>query len=353
MTKNIFFLILFLTTFFSQAQEKKGVIRERKKVIALLRNSSKAIDNNEFKKSDSIFSIALFKADSLKDKISLAHCYNHKGMLNSRLGNTKEGIHFHLKALRIALKKPKKENLGLLSSSYSYLANGYLFLEKYDSAVYFLKKAAIIYKKDTIHYNKDYLLANDFNSGIAYFYMNDFDNASKKLERVIRGAKHTSTYNVANSYYLMSLIKKNQNQIDNSFKYIDSLLPITSKNDLIDLTLAAYQLKEELYITKTDFKNAYQIKNIISKYKDSISEIKGKIKTEELKLKYKTDFFEEKNKLLNIEKEANELNLKKNKIILFISVIGLLVLLGFLYQSYSKNKIKKKSIQLLKMKNKN
>ncbi|MFN7012740.1 MAG: tetratricopeptide repeat protein [Bacteroidia bacterium] len=319
--------------------------------ISLLQQKANAINNlgflnlNKGKIEDALENY--FKSLKIREKINdypgLATSYNSIGSIYSNQGELDKAKEFFEKSL--AMRKIIGEPMPI---AYSLNNLGYLFEQKKDvltARKYYLE-------------SKTYIEQTEDSSGIASVYNNigwsyhqthDYDSAlfyyskSNAIGEKI-GDKTIIAFALSNSGKVYYELK----QYDKGIEYTHNALKIAKEQGFPETIRNASSILSEIYATKGDYKNAYEMHKLYKQMADSLRNKETEKKLLAEKMLY--DFDKEKS-LLEAEREKSLLLAKsKNKeknIILLFSLMGGGSLIGFSYLLHNRLKISRKQNRII------
>lgn len=301
--------------------------------LAILEQKGNALNNlgflnlNKGKIEDALeyYFKSLRIRESIKDYAGMATSYNSIGSIYSNQGELEKAKSFFEKslAMRKIIGKPK-------GIAYSLNNLGFLHEQKKDvlsARKYYLE-------------SRHYIEQTEDSSGIASVYNNigwsyhqtqDYDSAlyyyskSNAIGENI-GDKTIIAFALSNSGKVYYELK----QYDKGIEYTQKALKIAKEQGFPETIRNASSILSEIYATKGDYKNAYEMHVLYKQMADSLRNQETEKKLLAEKMLY--DFDKEKT-LLEAENEKSQLlaeakNKEKNIILLF-SLLGGVSLIGF------------------------
>lgn len=227
---------------------------------------------------------------------AIAGCYNNLGEIYFEKNDYKNAINYLLKA--DSLFQKTHFYIGSISAK-NNLADVYFNLNQYDKMLYYYQESSKIAKENNINKKLSYTL---FNKGKALYLLNKEEEALINI---------TEAFNIA---------KENN--------YTDILVPI-------------YSFFAEYYQEQHNYKKALSYKNQYILLKDSIF---NKESHDELELLEKKIQYEQKENEItqkNLEIKIQKQKINRQKIIIYLTVLMLLITLtlaSFIYLLYRKKK---------------
>lgn len=233
----------------------------------------------------------------------------------------------------------KLNNLGMLAYCYLNLGRTYSRIEQYDKAEdYFLKTRQIRQDlNDTngiITSNADiaelHRLKGDLDKALEYFFLSYKD--TQKINNY--GAMTFSLNNIAKIY-------RQKNDLDNAEKYALEALEASKKYELKNDERKVLENLSLIYQQKGQHEKALILyKNHINK-RDSIFNEESTRKIEEMRAQYKAEKQEVETQLLKQQAELNRLIIERQKTIIVVSVIGIILFLVIAIIAYRSASIRK------------
>jgi len=233
----------------------------------------------------------------------------------------------------------KLNNLGMLAYCYLNLGRTYSRIEQYDKAEdYFLKTRQIRQDlNDTngiITSNADiaelHRLKGDLDKALEYFFLSYKD--TQKINNY--GAMTFSLNNIAKIY-------RQKNDLDNAEKYALEALEASKKYELKNDERKVLENLSLIYQQKGQHEKALILyKNHIYK-RDSIFNEESTRKIEEMRAQYKAEKQEVETQLLKQQAELNRLIIERQKTIIALSVIGIILFLVIAIIAYRSASIRK------------
>ena len=300
-------------------------------------------------KSAEYFLKALKNSEENHDTIRMSGVLNNLGNLYRFLKDFNASLNYMRQSLLLR-KLMKKENL--IGSSYAGIGATYLEIEKYDSALYYFRIACNIQVK-----SKDKLLIAALYDNLAVCFSSLGQNDSTMKYLALGMGLNKSIGNASGILAVsMSYAKhfyQNKNYIQ-AIDYLEDALPVaiaTKQND--DLKDFYEMLGKCYYCTKN-----YSTASTYFYSYDTLSEALSKINSAQKIENLQTNFIIEKNQreieklsqkqvIQNLAIEKQGLELKRQRMGLWMSVLLALLALGFIYSLWKSNKQKKSDNYLL------
>lgn len=326
----------------------------------------------KYRLAEEYYEKALEHAKNSNDESAEMAIYTNLGILHKEEEQYEASILKYKKAYRIA-KKLKEEQLEariIHNMGVTYKAKG-----NYEKAEELLKKALNIKRK----YKDDRLTSTLSELAKIYEEQGKFEDAEKYYYEAIKTAQVSEQGRELKFRYLeMASFYENQKQFEKAFQFFrkyktleDSLLQafqnkeltklenqrkeqenlfLKQENETQKLKLLSQILKsEKLKVAKENKQKEYEL--LLAKNKFQKKELERK-KLENEKQKLKTEKINNEKKQLAKEKSLQDKLLKNRTIVLLESIIGVLILLGFIFVLFRGIKREKESNYNLTEKNK-
>ena len=293
--------------------------------------------------------------EKIKDYYGLAHCYNNIGSNYSSKGSLtndplyySRSIEYHLKC--ILLRQEMGDTATQIQNSYNNIADAYLAMGDFKKSLEYFNKAYAIYVRTT----KDVegLKLINLNLGSVYFKMGLKEN----------NAEH---YKKSLSYYQLLLNDYKKDHQPNEY-YAETLTNMgriyveTGKiSDGIDYLLNGFKMSveiknksrilsaaEQLVISfeqKGDYKQADEYLHIYNSIKDTLLNEKNKSNVEQMQALYQSSQKDREIEKLNANKEIQDAKMYRQRVIIFSTIGGILLILIFGFVLLSRYNLKKKA----------
>ena len=242
------------------------------------------------------------------------------------------------------LEKLKDTRIGHLKiAALRELGNLYLYKNEYNRSLKYHLEAIEIAEKNQdsalLGYSFNdiaqvYIATEDFDKALSYFFKAlEIDKTKRNKWGIC-----IKLYNIGNIYF-------RRKQLDSAWIMTQKAFTMAEELGGINEMAGLYELLSKIHYEKGEYAKAYEKLTLMTQYKDSLINKETAEKIAELRTEFETENKEKEITLLKKQKEINRLfNLS-----LIISA-ALLLILFFVY--YNRNRLKKKSVQLLKKQNK-
>ena len=342
---------------------------------------------SQYKKSDSVFGIALDLYKKLGDSVQMCAIMNNRAIALRSLGRFREALETHMTSLK--LKELINDDEESIAASYWNIANLQGDIGNYETSNEYYEKAKVIYEKldleqdlksvvnnmainlnlmgknaesiplflESIAYNKANNFHNDLagaydNIGSSYFNLDSIAIAKDYYEKSLEiSQRFGETSLIGLNYRHLGEVYIKENQPRKALDYFQKSLNISKEVGSRKVMITDYLRLATTYETLGDYKKAY------SNYK-SYHELHGEIlnkenieRMNELEVQYQT---EKREKELIIKEneiiilEEREEKAKSEKLFLIITLIGAIAfaisLIYGLRQKMKRNKIAREKL---------
>lgn len=328
------------------ALEIAGRIRDTAMMVDAYVAQGIAYDNlGEFAKALQCQTQALELAQTIGSELKMASCYTNIGMLYSHQDNIVRAKDYFRKSMVIR----EKYNHKMLPSSYLNMSTAFFSEKDYDSARYYATKS-IASIADTTDQR---LLAYAYNSmGSIYFAEEDFTNSILYFEksRVIK-ERINDRRGLVSSYANIGESYANLKQYDLAIQNLNIALAIATSLKNKFFLREIYFTLSDVYKQSGDYKNAYEMFQLHTQYRDSIFNDQKSREILELQEKHESAQKQRENELL---KSANDIQAEsiRRKDMLNYSVVACLVLAlgGGFYTFYAYRQKRKANLEISRQK---
>ncbi len=280
-------------------------------------------------------------------KKHLSRCYNNIGTIFQGQKKYTQAENYYKKAILIDLLSNDKpavaqcyNNIGVIKQTMGYYAEA---IKNYQQALTIKMQLgdSISIPSTLINIGTIKMTENKYNEASAYFlnalnYCKNTNNLQDKALALI---------NLGDLYY-------SKKEYAASLPYYKEGIDICKQQNYSEFLSYAYQSISLPYFKLKNFEKAYEFFQLHITIKDSIYN-KDNYKTlSEMQIKYDTENKEKEIKLLTKDKELQTVQLKNNEIIIYSTLIGLIIIIGFTIYVFYAFKQKQKVNLELDLKNK-
>ncbi len=321
--------------------------------------------------------------EEVQNKVGLSDVYNNLGLLYKNAGQTSRSLDFYFKCLKIC--EEMNDSRGK-ATSYNNLGMLFLDLQEFEKSEQYLKKALLEWQKLN---NKRGISSTLNNLGLLYDKQNNFDLAIDYYKQALvwnekTGDKEgigtslgnlgwlyikTQQYTKAEEYFERGLTYRkainDRAGIGHSYYNLGSVYRKMNKNQIAkNYGLQAFEIAKELgypdLLIKTsilmfniekdyqNYREALQYHEIYVQMRDSVSSIQNR--NTSIKKQYQYEF-EIKEAELKSEQEKRELilngEIKRQKLIFLVSIIGAIAFLVFSIILYKRVKLIRNQKQII------
>lgn len=326
-------------------------------------------------------SLATF--EKIKNLTNVAKICNEIGLVYGNLSrstlaikdnesNYLKGLEFHERALKIFQDENDKFytaiSLNNIANSYSRLAGNKLvarFGEQWEDSLFKLPSSEIlsIYQKTIEYYNKSLAIFEEIdnkgeianvniNLGSHFGYARDWKKAKDHLNKGLKIAKDlNSSYDIAIAYFHLGEVNYLQGDVEQAEYYFIESNRIFEELGVKDYLIHTYNKLARIYEKKGDLIKALNFTRQYNYLKDEIFSEKNQKIITEMQTKYETEKKEQEIKLLSNEKALQKSVIQRQRLMIVLTVGGLLVILGFAGLLINMIRQKQKANKILEEKN--
>jgi signal transduction histidine kinase len=283
----------------------------------------------KYSKAMDFYYKALQIRSDLQDSLSIASTFNNIGICNQRQGDMAMAKKYLLYSLDIRKKLGNDYQTYL---GYTNLANWYIAMEAYDSAILNLKIAKTFTIDENHRLGISYVnmklgevlfLQGEIENALGYFLIS-YSNYNRLNDNI----------NGAECAILISKVYYEKKQLDSAIHYgleafkMSEIIasPMVKKN-------ASEQL-QKLYATKGDYENAYKFQSLLRQANDSLMNITNLRNIEAIKAEF--EIAEREKELLQ-----QVTKISRQRVTIFYFSIGVLILMAMMLALYiNQRKIK-------------
>ena len=275
-------------------------------------------------------------AERLRDTLDLIDSYSSLGNVYSSLERYEEAGRY----LRRAYTMAKQANKGNLASIMNFIGRTYGKENKYDSAVYWIRKALA---HELAFPQQEYTLSYIYNNLAEVFYFQEhYDSAVYYYNQSIRLPEdRKSSFGITFTLNGLAHIYTEKKNYGKAIDMAQQSLQLATKNGYRDKTKEAYGILHEIYENRGDFRNALHYYKLFNVYQDSIFSEDKLQYIENLKLNYETNRMSRENELLRKNAELKDARLREQRSLAWGSVlviVSLSILSFILYISFQQKK---------------
>lgn len=293
----------------------------------------------DFKKAiESHLQAEKFCTPSKKD-IGTARVYNNIGIAHIKLEQWDKAEEFMQKSLAIC---KELETNGGISYVLGNLGIIYKNQDKNETAIEIYKQSIALHKKTN---DRKGLARNYSNLGSLWEKQESLDSANLYYNKALELATELDdNQSKALAFHNLGSIQSKLNQFKNAQKSYETSLELAKSLEDLYLQKNIYFGMSEMFEQQGRISDAYKNRKIYEEINDSLVKINNLKSINELEIKYETANKEKAILELTAKQLRNEASIQsqKNKIkqitIGFAALVILLLMLGFLFQQYTRNK---------------
>jgi tetratricopeptide (TPR) repeat protein len=256
--------------------------------------------------------------------------YQLMGNVLTRQGKYDEAKKYYYKKREYDLQKEDYKSYAYTLNSLSNMFNEN---QQHDSALTCALWAIEIFKRNNM---SDEMAGSVLCVAEAQLKKENFEIADQKANEAL--ALYTAVNNkpgICYSYFTIASVYAAINKPDSAFKTFSKTLLYADSLSLLKVQRNCYQSLSNMYLKLKNYKDAFEYDVLANRYNDSLDIILQRGKMLELEVKY--DLIKKDNEQKDQEFEAQAKNNARN--FLFISLIGLILLVGLFFRSIAKKRL--------------
>lgn len=336
---RIILSLLFLLYTFGNVSFAQEATPSKAEIKKILKQSAKYSDIDNYEKSLSTARQSLNYATIVKDDYLIAASYNLIAGNFDALSEFDKAIFYYNKGL---LHANKTDNSRIKNWLNNNLGNAYFFGKKeYVKGINYYKKS-LEYSQKTADTSR--IIFTKLNITWAYFDIGHFDDGFIYLEFINKyhpkfGDKSTIVaLNMLNGMYYSH---NGENKKAESY-FLEAIKLGMEMKEKSDLSYS-HQEYSKFLLKKGDYKKAYENLNIYNTITEELHNKDILKKANVAGINFQLDEYKREIDKIETEKNLQYESLRKSKIIVTLFMIGLLILLLFMYSLYQNYNFKKKS----------
>ncbi len=287
----------------------------------------------------------LEEATLLKDSISLSKAYNNIGIIHFRTMEYDEGLQCFMQSANLDLK------LGdYASAAASYMNIGGILVELHrpDTARKILEKALEIAEKSGDQKRISTVYTNL--GGAEFIAGNKSAAESYYLKAALIQEKIGDYRSASTTYRNLAESCQDFGDFSNAIQHDNQSLLFALKANSGEEIRDAYAGLAESQEKMGDFSQAYKNLQLYMNWDDTVDTQANRQAVIQLREKYDSEqtkkanlILQQKNDIASLQNEKNQERLNNSKIIIWSSVAGILLLVGFAWVLFNRNKIKQRA----------
>jgi len=297
----------------------------------------------EYDKSIEYHLQSLRIAEEIENDYRISAAVYSLGILYHNMNEFDKALEYYNQSLEFDIKN--NDSLGI-AKSYTNIGIIYRHLDNFETSKDFYNKSLDLYQKlnDTTGMA---IVVN--NLGFLYLDNKEFQEALKCFNKSIFYEKaNKNTEGIASSLSSVGDTYLIMNKLDSALKY--QLLGLELTNDP-DIKKYIYESLTKIYSQKADYKNALIYHELYVNQKDTLFKLENLKQIANMQTKYDTEKKEKEISELITQKKIQEVNLKKNRIIIYSTIGGLVLFLILIVVVLSAYRLKKRANNLLSYQN--
>jgi signal transduction histidine kinase len=209
----------------------------------------------------------------LKESIKIAQQINDESLIVNNLmitglvyrsaENHRQSLHYYFQAQALLVQLPIEF---LYPTLLSNIGRAYNYLEQYDSAIYFLEKSLLTFRKYAPKHQSIALI----NLGDVMFRMKRYETAKDYLLKGSEIAKTIYPRDLAASYRILAEIYLYENKLNIAEDYAKKAINAAQSGNFKYFMYQAYRVYANVLEAKKDIPNALKYKNLFILYRDSV-----------------------------------------------------------------------------------
>ncbi len=319
-------------------------IKDEKNIANSLGNAAFAFLNlGEFENAIDYNLQALTLYEKLKDKKSLGYVQNKLGAVYYYLGNYGKAIEYWKQSLSVSEGIDDKESQSFLLNNIGLI---YEKQGKYDSALVNHRQSLKI--KEDLN-DRAGISGSINNIGNIFFHKKEYKRAIEHWKLALNIKEEldekpgiiNSLQNIGYGYYHLK-------DYPNALEYINKGLKVANEINHKYYLKEGYIKLADVYFEMKNFEKAYEYQQLFWRMKDTIFNEQNQKQMAELETKYQTEKKQKEIEVQNLQLNEQKAEIKSQRIAIFASAGGALLLLAFGVFVFRAYKQKQKANLLLK-----
>ncbi|MBN1182434.1 MAG: tetratricopeptide repeat protein [Bacteroidales bacterium] len=324
---------------------------EIRKEIGDKENAALAINNigviyknwGNYRQAIENFQEALKIQEEIKDTLNIARALTNIGNIYYYFGlDMDQALLYYKKGLKFFETTDNKPQISFINLNIGLI---YTDKQSYDTALIFYNQSLDVAK--SVNNQSGIAMALD-NIGTIYSLQKDYKKAEENINQALKiyeeiGDVKALSLGLAN----LAEIKYNLGNFNEAILYYNRSIKIARELNLKKEVYDNYKELYKVYAAKGNYKKALEYFENYSALKDSVLNEDYLNQINELQTKYETEKKEAQIELQNTEiARQNEVN-KRQKLVIIVGFIGVIIILGFLVLVFRQNNLIKKVNRLL------
>lgn len=280
--------------------------------------------------------------------VEYAKALDNIGSILDYQGNYKKSIEYHLQSLKINQRLGIKKNIAW---NFNGLGELYRKEEDYQKAKEYYVQSLKIFQELNDKYESTFPLTN---LGLIAYAQEDYQESLRLFHSSLKISEEvgdddgigTSYINIGNIYYFKGNYKK-------AIELLNKALVITTRAGIKDDKIIIYQTLSEIYSKMNNCQKSYEFFKLYTTNQDSLDNSRVSSKIDAMLYAYDSEKKQKEEEVINEANDRiNQAELKKQKIIIYASIGGLLIVLVFSIFIFNRYKLINKQKTIIEEKNK-
>jgi signal transduction histidine kinase/DNA-binding response OmpR family regulator len=293
-------------------------------------------EQNQYKEAMNLYFQSLKLFETHKDLQGQTQALSNISNIHNLLGDTDKALDYGLQSLETA-KAAKVQSS--IAYSHRLLGRIYRKQKKHDEAVKAYADALVIYEK--LQARKD-VSETESSIGNIYFDKGDFPEAMSHYKNSLAVARSLSdSMLIAYAQFAVGNILLCNKEYKKARAYVDSVLVISEKKNLVYMRMDSYGLLSEIYEAEGNYQLGLSNHRTYIGIRDSVEREQNKAEVREIEARFQSEKKDDAIRILNAENTLKS-NQQKYLLVILVLVTALAIIL------YSRYKVKLKANEKLK-----
>ncbi len=273
--------------------------------------------------------------ESINNSESAADVYNNIGGLNEKLSELDNALKNYQKALILYIESNTKDKMANALNNIGRVLSAQ---KQYSKSIEYYLQALELRKE---YGSKKGIASTNLNIGEVYLYLGKYNQAFKHINQSLNTYKEIDVKpGVCDAYNLLGEYYRKKGKFKKAIEQLESAIKIAKKIDYKPSLQDNYELLSTVYADWKKFTKAYKYRLLYEQMKDSLTNEKNSNNITELQMQYE---FEKSLKEYELQSKIEQIKtteaLKKQKIISWALITGLifiLIIAFIIYQAYKR-----------------
>lgn len=281
---------------------------------------------------------SLLIQEKIDDKLGMAQSLNNIAMVYYTAGEKEKSFEYFEKSLKIRELISDKYGVALSLHNLAYI---YHTAGQVEKAISYYERCLHIREEIGDKQGVGYTLNN---LGTIYLQRGETEKSMTYFKNSLKASESVNDKsNISNTLNSLSNVYFKEGNIKEALVYGKKSLALANEIGFPGNIKSAAEMLKTVYEKQGDYKNAYQMFGLIIKMRDSINNDNVRKAALKQQMQYEYD---KKETLANAEREKNDIEhnaeVKKQRVIIFSVLIGLLLVIVFLALVYNRFKVTQK-----------